>query len=211
MGPIFHIDDAFGEVLDDRLTGIGEIRQVRQIRNVLRIGTNLFIKGKEVVAGGTCHFDVIAILTWTHFTVDRAARHKLTIFVSNGARTNGAAPSVQVLLDGIIRSSRRAIVPFEVLADVRGVDVGLVLDLRIRIGIDGILCFFNGVKNAITGDEVRIARFDLTIVLRGDGVRNGRTVRRFFHLNFYAVAGFYCDGPYSSFLDDRLPVSCNIG
>ena len=40
---------------------------------------------------------------------------------------------------------------------------------------------------------------------------NGRTVRRFFHLHFYAVAGFYCDGPYSSFLDDRLPVSCNIG
>ena len=52
---------------------------------------------------------------------------------------------------------------------------------------------------------------DLTIILCRDSVRNGRTVRRFFHLHFYAVAGFYCDGPYSSFLDDRLPVSCNIG
>ena len=104
--PRCDFDGSLCQVLDHRLSGIGDVGQVLQVRNIGGIGCNvrcvvgnvrcirmdLGIQGSQVRGRGICRFDIVAIGCRMGLRVHCAAGYQLLIAGSDGACADGFAP-----------------------------------------------------------------------------------------------------------------------
>ena len=151
-GRVLAIDDLqsiLGEVLDccrSFVRKIGKIRlgviivqavgNVLDIRDTIRVVLYLVIKVLQVLCCRCILLDVGAVFPDSGFVLDgfchRIARHKTVVIFFHLARTNGIAPAFSILLL-IFFGSGRAVRVLEVTTDIRGVHIGFLVEVFVRI------------------------------------------------------------------------------